>query len=762
MNDLSCPNPVLVTNVPLVPDGDANLGVGDPAVVPSITLEQLEFYVHAKVRDQAKEEGLKEKQVKGRVDQAVTALNRAGLKRDATQPARPALEASFQHLNQRAEKKENDRKPANQAKLVLGLLKELEAVREREAETSPRPPKAFIVALPTFGSDLKRHRALSGYSQNALATKFGIHSSIISRWENDMLPEDNEQRRAIIIAIGNEIGCGGEHLWKLAGDQLRVADKWPEEVPEKMRVRVTKQVGNLRGLSSKERCEARSKAYAEIVKRDNANPKQEPYSLGFDIDAWPRLFAEDWKWHLRLVLAGEKLPPEGKAIIELTEDEKRTRPVDPNTGLRIYTSGIPLEDPTARKRTKDLSIIFGSCINLERPAEIAREPQGDGSVKETAHQVQPPPLTLDHLAKVGFALVAFPALIEHHFAALKHRRGQQKTRDGKQKDAKLTRDRSRYAGFFRGILHCLGQQPRYADRLVPVPGLITAEDVQAAKSDWKKFCEKASDRYKTIYDGEKHRISKPYDHAIGIAGILEGEESQEALHAIFEFHAGRLRAMPSRNRQRAHQLRKAFACGLKAQAYLRPGTEQLLDTDNLVCRVERRKTVWRLQAPAEFFKNHRSPAIKDGENRALTDLKGVFYDVIEEYLEWARDFILAGAKTDALIVRTPSNPRFVGDKSYSDWWVRVSAEAMAEGRPEYHGAVRMNSIQVRKIGATDAFKKTGEIAEAAKVLGNTERCAQIYVKETAAARTENSTARVAAVDAARQEKAKQPEPSEAA
>jgi hypothetical protein len=206
--------------------------------------------------------------------------------------------------------------------------------------------------------------------------------------------------------------------------------------------------------------------------------------------------------------------------------------------------------------------------------------------------------------------------------------------------------------------------------------------------------------------------------------------------------------MPKRNKRRARQLKKAFFSGLKAQTFLRPGTEQRLNTENLVCRVERGKTVWRVQAPKEMFKNHRSPAMKDDLNRKLVDLGGVFYDIIEEYLEWARDCLLAGAKTDALIVRTPSNPRFVGDKSLSDWWAGVSAEAMAEKRPEYHGATRLNSIKVRKIAATASFRKTGKVKKAAQALGNTKRCAQIYIKLSSAALTESDTQRVADADAA--------------
>ncbi|MCK1335611.1 helix-turn-helix domain-containing protein [Bradyrhizobium sp. 38] len=744
--------PVDPTDVSIVPDADADLQIDDRPAVPPITLAELEIFVRATVRDRAQAAGLNDNKAQARVDQAATALNRAGLKRDATLPARRALETSLKDLKQR--KGTNNRKPLSQANLALDLLGELESARERQAQQLLRSPRQAVVVVPTFGSELKRYRKLAGYSQNGLAKKFGIHSSFISRWEAGMLPEDNEKRRALVMAIGKTIGCGGERLWNLGGDQLRVTDVWPEAVPEKMRRRVSKLAGNLRGLSSKKRCEARLSAWTKLQNEEEDGPKQKRYSLGFDIDAWPGLLAEDWKWHLRLVLTGEKLPPERTPIIELTEDEKKSRPVDPDTGLKIYASGVPLLEDTARKRTKDLSLILGSCVNLERPKEVRFEPQVGGSAKKSEVQVQPPPLTLDHLAQLGFSLLAFPALIEHHFAALRHRRGLQKAKNGKKKESKLTRDRSRYCGVLRGILHCLGQQPRYAERLVPIPALITEKDVRAARSDWKKFCEDASARYKTIYEGEKHRVSEPYDHAAEIEGILDDEESPDALFAIFEHHSGLLRSTPERNQRRARQLKKALAAGLKAQAFLRPGTEQRLNTNNLVCRVERGKAVWRLQGPKHYFKNHRSPAIKNGLNRKLVDLDGVFYDIIEEYLEWARGHLLAGVHTDALIVRTPSNPRFVGDKAFSDWWVEVSREAMAEDRPEYHGAKRLNSIQVRKIAATDSFRKTGKEDEAAKALGNTKRCAQIYIKVTAAALTESSSQRVADADAARRDKRK--------
>jgi hypothetical protein len=76
-----------------------------------------------------------------------------------------------------------------------------------------------------------------------------------------------------------------------------------------------------------------------------------------------------------------------------------------------------------------------------------------------------------------------------------------------------------------------------------------------------------------------------------------------------------------------------------------------------------------------------------------------------------------------------------------------------EDRPEYFGAKCINSIQVRKIGATDGYNASNKNVEAgARVIGNTKRAAEIYIEIEAAENTRESSRRVDDVDKSRKKR----------
>src|ERR1017187_8970972 len=94
------------------------------------------------------------------------------------------------------------------------------------------------------------------------------------------------------------------------------------------------------------------------------------------------------------------------------------------------------------------------------------------------------------------------------------------------------------------ILLYIEQQPHFAQRLKPVPGLITADQVREAKADWAVFCAKALRRYEQIYQGRKGWTADKIDHALPVVGILRSKRPQEALNCIFEVLVGHLAALP--------------------------------------------------------------------------------------------------------------------------------------------------------------------------------------------------------------------------
>jgi hypothetical protein len=56
-------------------------------------------------------------------------------------------------------------------------------------------------------------------------------------------------------------------------------------------------------------------------------------------------------------------------------------------------------------------------------------------------------------------------------------------------------------------------------------------------------------------------------------------------------------------------------------------------------------------------------------------------------------------------------------------------------RTEFFGARSLNCIQIRKAGATDAYKTEGRLEAGGKAIGNTAREAQVYVKVLASEHT---------------------------
>jgi hypothetical protein len=78
---------------------------------------------------------------------------------------------------------------------------------------------------------------------------------------------------------------------------------------------------------------------------------------------------------------------------------------------------------------------------------------------------------------------------------------------------------------------------------------------------------------------------------------------------------------------------------------------------------------------------------------------------------------------------------------------------MKEDKPEFFGARSLNCIQIRKAGATDAYKTEGTLEAAGKAIGNTAREAQVYVKVLASEHTKQSTARTQPADERRRQPA---------
>jgi hypothetical protein len=84
--------------------------------------------------------------------------------------------------------------------------------------------------------------------------------------------------------------------------------------------------------------------------------------------------------------------------------------------------------------------------------------------------------------------------------------------------------------------------------------------------------------------------------------------------------------------------------------------------------------------------------------------------------------------------------------AYGAYVKRLTSQAMKEDKPEFQGAHALNCIQIRKAGATDAYKEEGTLEAAGKAIGNTPKEAQVYVKVLSSEHTKQSTERTRRAD----------------
>ncbi len=303
-------------------------------------------------------------------------------------------------------------------------------------------------------------------------------------------------------------------------------------------------------------------------------------------------------------------------------------------------------------------------------------------------------------------------------------------------------------GLLRNIVAWLGQQPRFARRLKAVPGLLTEDQVRLAQAGWEAFCQGVLAEYTRIYNGEKGEATAKNDQVKRIEAILKTEKPTKALIRVFYHHADKaLAGRGDRSEHRAKLLRDAVYAGVEAVTFYRPETGRRLNwTKDDNGHLYRKEGTWRMKVPPSDLKNEKTLAGSIGDDRKINDLGNRLYDCLEEYLEWARDALLAGRVSDTLFVCGAVEPRYTA-KALGSYYRRLSRAAMKDGHRDYHGCAEINVIGVRKAGATETYNKTNSFEEAGKRLRNDARSAQVYVNRVAANQTKNSTELIDTTDA---------------
>lgn len=269
------------------------------------------------------------------------------------------------------------------------------------------------------------------------------------------------------------------------------------------------------------------------------------------------------------------------------------------------------------------------------------------------------------------------------------------------------------------------QQPELADRLVPIEGVVTAEEIAVIRQDWKAACAKAAARYRLIE--QSYRPDRIIDTQERVEAILESPDPLQAFRTMLIAANEHAQIFVRGTEGWAYATRDLFYLGIQAQCGFRCSTLKKLLVDHLVRRVDG----YHLQVPRELFKNMKSPYFRAGTGwrdleRRLLDLHGL-YAVIDDYLGLARPRLMGEAQHPWMFPTPDGQPSagYFGHISH-----KVSRAFLAHNPLQDTGMVGVKPFgnhRFRDILATGVLKKTGSLRLAADAIADTpDMVLQIY------------------------------------
>lgn len=262
---------------------------------------------------------------------------------------------------------------------------------------------------------------------------------------------------------------------------------------------------------------------------------------------------------------------------------------------------------------------------------------------------------------ISFAYLLFPSLIHHRLTVAVE---WSKEAGG---DEVLPNFDLQNLSHIRAFLHpdtgWITQSAHLGSRLVPVVGkngdvIVSQEDIDRVNANWKEECKKARDEHGELRRSHAKCERRNRDPQEPVFSILELENPLVAFQMLSSGLQNE--TVEYRSYAQACLIRDQVLVGILTLCAPRGKTIIDANVEHLV--YDEKRKVWMFRIPREFFKNERGPYFKspNGEvrdyARDLFDQYGL-YDAIEQYFAWARDVILAGNKTDALIVSAPRRER---------------------------------------------------------------------------------------------------------
>jgi len=348
-------------------------------------------------------------------------------------------------------------------------------------------------------------------------------------------------------------------------------------------------------------------------------------------------------------------------------------------------------------------------------------------------------------ASLAMGMLIFPAVWDWYLQWRERRRGFFTAWEGNMLQLGLALTRTG-TGWLR-------QHPELADRLRPVSGLVSQEDIAAVQSDWARACD-AYYQYGFARAQEIRRVSRVHrDPFEPILPILEAEsplgEYRRIVHEIVQF-------MPDAERYplaaaeavrsilmlrlglhlgvRQKNLRQLLLC-LPGHAHTPERQLELRRCGEL--RWLDREGVWEVIIPAAAFKNAGSSFFaKRPYQLRLTDLDGL-YGYIETYVRQHRAALLGGfADPGTFFVktmkRTSRNAAYDKNTFYEAWRLIIQRYGIYNpytGRGAISGLLPHGPHSVRDVLATHILKQTGSYEQASYAIQDTpEVVAKYYAR----------------------------------
>ena len=289
----------------------------------------------------------------------------------------------------------------------------------------------------------------------------------------------------------------------------------------------------------------------------------------------------------------------------------------------------------------------------------------------------------------------------------------------------------------------LRQHPELSEHLVPVPGLVSADQIAAARANWNEACD-ICHKHCTGRVKEIQRVAKVHrDPFEPIMPILESESPVGEYRKIADEI---IRTMPDERRYpsaaaeavrsfliirfglhsglRQKNLRQMLVC---PKGKLPMSERQLADMKVGELRWSERDHGWEMFIPSVAFKNANSSYFGDKPFRLVLPDVGDLYRYIDAYVDRHRARLLKGAPDPGTFfvktVKVTSTSAAYDQNTFFEAWrliiQRYGIYNPYTGRGVIKGLLPHGPHNIRDVLATHILKKTGSYEQASYAIQDT-------------------------------------------